>query len=81
MALAANEHLEDLEISDNALGDNGIQCLKFALRVNKCLSRCHLTSLGAESLGRVLSAINQCLKELNLSGNENFGDDGIKHLA
>ena len=28
----------------------------------------------------MLSA-NQCLKESKLSGNENFGDDGIKHLA
>ena len=59
MTLAANEHLEDLDISDNALGDNGIQCLEFSLmRVNKYLNLtpCHLTSLSAESLGRVLSA-------------------------
>ena len=85
MALAANEHLEDLNIGGNDLRDNGIQYLEYALRVNKCLkkldlSNCHLTSQSAESLGRVLLA-NQCLEELNLSHNEKFGDDGIQHLA
>ena len=82
-ALAANEHLEELDISNNAFGDDGIQHLALVLRVNQCLKRLYLAACSLTSLSASLSealATNTQLEELNVSGNA-LQDDGIQHLA
>ena len=83
-ALANNKHLEELDISGNALGGDGIQYLAQALRVNRglrilSLKTCSLTSLSAKSIAEALTT-NTHLEELNTTDNA-LCDDGIQYLA
>ena len=77
-ALTTNKHLEELNISDNALCDDGIQHLAHALRVNQGLKTlwlmsCGMTDVGLECLAKSLQH-NNVLTRLalsNLSRNPN----------
>ena len=82
-AVAANKHLEELDISDNALCDDGLKHLAPGIGVNHnlkilILKKCSLTSL-SENFAEAVSA-NKHLEELNISDNT-LCDDGIQHLA
>ena len=83
-ALTTNKHLEKLDITDNALCDDGIQHLAHALRVNQglktlYLNSCGLTSQCTESLAEALTT-NKHLEKLDITDNA-LCDDGIQHLA
>ena len=83
-ALAMNEHLEDLNFSNNSLCDYGIQHLVHALRVNRGLkilnlTTCNLTSQSAKRLAEALT-INKHLKRLNIGSNPIYSE-GIRCLA
>ena len=62
-ALTTNKHLEVLDISGNALYDDGIKYLASALRVNQSLKRltlmdCGMTDVGLECLAKSLQHNN-----------------------
>ena len=81
--LTTNKHLEELNISDNPLGSDGIQQFMCALSANQGLKKlyiqnCKITSL-SESFAEAL-ATNEHLEVLDISGNK-LCDDGIQHLA
>ncbi|XP_058514642.1 NACHT, LRR and PYD domains-containing protein 12 isoform X1 [Ochotona princeps] len=84
-ALYTNEHLRDLDLSDNALGDEGMQVLCQGLKHPYCklqtlwLAECHLTDACCGMLAYVLSR-NENLTLLDLSGN-NFKDFGVQMLC
>ena len=83
--ITINKYLEKLYLSGNAeLGDDGIQHLVHALRVNQGLKKlnlisCELTSLSTKGLAEALTT-NEYLEELNISRNA-LQDDGIEDLA
>ena len=82
-ALITNKHLEELDISDNLVCDEGIQYLAPALQINRGLLRldmkCNgITSHSVKSLAAALTA-NNYLQELDVSYNF-LGDDGVQHL-
>ena len=83
-ALVTNKHLEELDISDNTLlGDDGIQHLVLALKVNEGLKmldleECSITSI-SESLAEAFST-NKHLEELYISNNA-LQNDSIDHLT
>ena len=69
-ALTTNKHLEELNITDNALCDDGIQHLAHALRVNQglktlYLNSCGMTDVGLECLAKSLQH-NNSLTELHV---------------
>ena len=74
-ALTTNKYLEELNISDNALCDGGIQHLAHALRVNQGLKTlrlmsCGMTDVGLECLAKSLQH-NNVLTQLRVW---NFGN-------
>ncbi|XP_006890009.1 PREDICTED: NACHT, LRR and PYD domains-containing protein 12-like [Elephantulus edwardii] len=79
-ALSINETLRDLDLSDNALGDDGMQVLCEGLKHPGCklqtlwLAKCHLTDTCCEALASVLSR-NENLTLLDITGND-FRDFG-----
>ena len=82
-ALATNMNLEELDISENALGDD-ILHLVHGIRVNQGLKILHLntcsfTSMSVKHLAEALT-INKHLEALDISGNE-LCDNSIEHLA
>ncbi|XP_017658622.2 NACHT, LRR and PYD domains-containing protein 12 [Nannospalax galili] len=83
-ALSTNEHLRDLDLSDNALGDEGMQVLCEGLKHPCCklqilwLGECHLTDTCSAALASVLNR-NVRLTLLDLSGNY-FNDLGVQML-
>ena len=82
-ALSANEYLEELNISGNELGNDGIQHLAHALSVNQCLKRLKLQECSINFLSSSFAkalAMNEHLEDLNFSNNS-LHDDGIQHLA
>ncbi|KAM4818191.1 NACHT, LRR and PYD domains-containing protein 12-like isoform 1-T1 [Thomomys bottae] len=84
-ALYTNEHLTDLDLSDNALGDEGIKVLCKGLEHPSCklqtlwIAECHLTDECSGALASVLNR-NERLLLLDLSGN-NFKDFGIQMMC
>uniref|UniRef100_G3U486 NACHT domain-containing protein n=1 Tax=Loxodonta africana TaxID=9785 RepID=G3U486_LOXAF len=84
-ALYTNEHLRDLDLSDNALGDEGMQVLCEGLKHPCCklqtlwLAECHLTDVCCGALASVLNR-NENLTLLDLSGND-FRDLGVQMLC
>ncbi|XP_006142885.1 NACHT, LRR and PYD domains-containing protein 3 [Tupaia chinensis] len=84
-ALYTNEHLRDLDLSDNALGDKGMQVLCEGLKHPCCklqtlwLAECHLTDACCGALASVLNR-NDNLTLLDLSGND-LKDFGVQMLC
>ncbi|XP_057351227.1 NACHT, LRR and PYD domains-containing protein 12 isoform X1 [Manis pentadactyla] len=84
-ALYTNEHLRDLDLSDNALGDEGMQVLCEGLKYPSCklqtlwLAECHLTDACCGALASVLNR-NENLTLLDLSGND-LKDFGVQMLC
>ncbi|KAM9267110.1 NACHT, LRR and PYD domains-containing protein 6 [Cariama cristata] len=77
--------LVQLDLSDNPLGDGGMQELCGALARPSCgvqklwLWRCQLTEASCEALAAVFPA-NRNLTELHLGDNE-LGDEGVRRLS
>ena len=70
-ALTTNKHLKRLNVSENALCDDGIQHLAHALKVNQGLEKlllvsCGMTDVGLECLAKSLQH-NKCLTVLKIS--------------
>ncbi|GAB5584808.1 NACHT [Prionailurus iriomotensis] len=84
-ALFTNEYLRDLDLSDNALGDEGMQVLCEGLKHPSCklqtlwLAECHLTDACCGALASVLNR-NENLTLLDLSGND-LKDFGVQMLC
>lgn len=84
-ALYTNQHLRDLDLSDNALGDEGMQVLCEGLKHPSCklqtlwLAECHLTDVCCGALASVLNK-NENLTLLDLSGND-LKDLGVQMLC
>ncbi|XP_060039159.1 NACHT, LRR and PYD domains-containing protein 12-like isoform X5 [Erinaceus europaeus] len=84
-ALYTNEHLRDLDLSDNALGDRGIQVMCEGLKHSSCrlqnlwLADCHLTDVCCGALASVLNR-NDNLTLLDLCGND-LKDFGVQILC
>lgn len=84
-ALYTNEHLRDLDLSDNALGDEGVLALYEGLAHPCCklqslwLADCHLTDACSGALASVLNR-SMKLTLLDLSGND-FKDLGVQMLC
>ncbi|XP_019517980.1 PREDICTED: NACHT, LRR and PYD domains-containing protein 3-like [Hipposideros armiger] len=84
-ALYTNEHLRNLDLSDNALGDEGMQMLCEGLKHPSCkrqtlwLAECHLTDACCGALASVLN-IKENLTLLDLSGND-LKDFGVQMLC
>ncbi|XP_072599284.1 V-set and immunoglobulin domain-containing protein 1 isoform X2 [Vulpes vulpes] len=84
-ALYTNQYLRDLDLSDNALGDEGMQVLCEGLKHPSCklqtlwLAECHLTDACCGALASVLSR-NENLTLLDLSGND-LKDFGVQMLC
>ncbi|XP_027715837.1 NACHT, LRR and PYD domains-containing protein 12-like isoform X2 [Vombatus ursinus] len=83
--LSTSQHLTELDLTGNALGDLGLQHLCPGLSHPACklqtlwLKICHLTPSACQNLSSVLST-NQNLTELDLSLND-LGDLGVKSLC
>ncbi|XP_049636905.1 ribonuclease inhibitor-like [Suncus etruscus] len=84
--LAQSQHLLELQISDNNLGDAGVKQLCQALSQPNSklqilyLGDCNLTNASCESLATLLCAC-QSLKQLNLSNNDFIYDPGVELLV
>ncbi|XP_063101642.1 NACHT, LRR and PYD domains-containing protein 12 [Cavia porcellus] len=84
-ALYTNEHLRDLDLSDNALGDEGVKMLCEGLKHPYCklhtlwLAECHLTDACCGALSSILYR-NENLILLDLSGND-LKDFGVQMLC
>ncbi|XP_034505742.1 ribonuclease inhibitor isoform X5 [Ailuropoda melanoleuca] len=84
-ALYTNEYLRDLDLSDNALGNGGMQVLCEGLKHPSCklhtlwLAECHLTDACCGALASVLNR-NENLTLLDLSGND-LKDFGVQMLC
>ncbi|XP_072472240.1 NACHT, LRR and PYD domains-containing protein 12-like [Notamacropus eugenii] len=83
--LSTSQHLTELDLTGNSLGDLGLQHLCPGLSHPACklqtlwLKICHLTPSACHNLSTVLST-NQNLTELDLSLND-LGDLGVKSLC
>nr|XP_044990342.1 NACHT, LRR and PYD domains-containing protein 12 isoform X2 [Jaculus jaculus] len=83
--LSANAHLEELDLTGNALEDRGLRLLCEGLRHPVCRLRtlwlkiCHLGPASCEDLASTLR-VNQSLTELDLGLND-LGDPGVLLLC
>ncbi|XP_074076160.1 NACHT, LRR and PYD domains-containing protein 12-like [Macrotis lagotis] len=81
--LSASQHLTELDLTGNALGDLGDLCSGLSHPACKLqtlwLKICHLTPSACQNLSSILST-NQNLTELDLSLND-LGDLGVKSLC
>ena len=69
-ALAKSKHLEELDISENELGDGCIKCLARILNVSQCLKKLHVRSCSITILSSTFIkalANGKHLEELNIS--------------
>ncbi|XP_026104088.1 NACHT, LRR and PYD domains-containing protein 3-like [Carassius auratus] len=80
------EHLRQLDLSWNKLGNSGITRISTILKDSHCklekleLRKCGLSDEGCAVLTSALRSNPEHLKELDLSWN-NIGDLGVKHLS
>ncbi|XP_031435344.2 NLR family CARD domain-containing protein 3-like [Clupea harengus] len=78
--------LKNVDLSDNSMGDIGVQELSSGLVNPNCvlvtlsLSNCSITEEGFSSLASALSSNPSYIRELQLGGNK-AGDSGVKHLS
>ncbi|KAM6143578.1 LOW QUALITY PROTEIN: NACHT, LRR and PYD domains-containing protein 12-like [Erethizon dorsatum] len=83
--LICNPYLNELDLSENPLGDKGVKYLCEGLRHSNCnvekldLSKCYLTDASCVELSSFLK-VRQTLKELFVFANV-LGDIGVQHLC
>ncbi|CAF0740150.1 unnamed protein product [Adineta ricciae] len=84
-ALEGNQTLQELDLSHNSLGDDGIQILSQFFSLNNCeikhldLSSNHVTDVGAQSIADMLRR-NRTIKRLSLNKND-IEDTGLGGIA
>eukprot|EP00658_Telonema_sp_P-2_P033966 TRINITY_DN24839_c0_g1_i2.p1 TRINITY_DN24839_c0_g1~~TRINITY_DN24839_c0_g1_i2.p1 ORF type:complete len:325 (+),score=81.48 TRINITY_DN24839_c0_g1_i2:63-1037(+) len=82
----ANDHLKELVLNCNPLGDEGVAALTDGLRWNSCLEvlsleYCGIGAYGASALAQDIIANDYCvLKDLDLKGN-GLGPEGVAAIA
>uniref|UniRef100_A0A671M2U1 NACHT domain-containing protein n=1 Tax=Sinocyclocheilus anshuiensis TaxID=1608454 RepID=A0A671M2U1_9TELE len=85
-ALQSSNSLKELDLSNNALQDSGVNLLSAGLKSSHCqlnilrLVFCNLTGQCCESLSSALQSSNSQLRELDLSSND-LQDSGVKLLS
>ncbi|KAL2079260.1 hypothetical protein ACEWY4_025004 [Coilia grayii] len=82
----ASSKLRSLDLSDNNIGDIGVEEICNGLKSPNCalemftLSDCSIRDEGFRALASALRSNPSHMRELQLSGNET-GDSGVKHLS
>ncbi|KAL2079450.1 hypothetical protein ACEWY4_025194 [Coilia grayii] len=82
----SSSKLKSLDLSNNSVGDTGVQELCNGLRNPNCgletlnLYNCRITEKSFRALASALRSNPSHMRELQLSGNE-AGDSGVKHLS
>ncbi|KAL2079449.1 hypothetical protein ACEWY4_025193 [Coilia grayii] len=82
----SSSKLKSLDLSNNTVGDTGVQELCTGLKNPNCglerliLSYCSIREEGFRALASALRSNPSHMRELQLSGNE-AGDSGVKHLS